>query len=123
MPRLPGRGDDLGVVAVGEHGTAPPRSRLAPADRGVEVLGGRDLEPLHAGCERILVIGLDDQVKMGALDAEVDDAEVFAPGGREGGFADRPVGEPAAQIADRADDPQHDVYGMPGDQRGPRLVR
>jgi hypothetical protein len=47
MPCLPRRGDDLGVVAIGEHGTAPAWTGLALADRRVEVLGGRDLEALH----------------------------------------------------------------------------
>jgi hypothetical protein len=120
---LPRRGDDLGVVAIGEHCASTSRPGLAAADRGVEVLGRRDLEALHARCERVLVVGLDEQVEMRALDAEVDDAEVVAPGGRERGLADRLVGEPAAQVADRADHPQDDVHRVPRDKLRPYLVR
>jgi len=39
-----------------------------------------------------------------ALDTEVHDPEVFAQRSREGRFADRLVREPAAQVADLADD-------------------
>jgi hypothetical protein len=41
-------------------------------------------------------VGLDEQVDVRALDTDVHDPEVFAPGGGERGFADRTVGEPAA---------------------------
>jgi len=57
------------------------------------------------------------------LDADVDDPEVLAPGRGQRGFADRLVREPAAQAADRADDPQDDVHRMPRLELGPRLVR
>jgi hypothetical protein len=123
VPRLRWRGDDLGVVAIGEHGAPPTRPWLALADRRVEVLGGRDLEPLHARRQRALAVSLDEQVHMCALDADVHDAEVLAPRGRQRGFADRAIGEPAAQVADRTDDPQDDVHGMPRLELGPRLVR
>ena len=69
------------------------------------------------------MISLDEQVEVGALDAEVDDAKVFPPRRGERGFADRPVGEPTAQAADRANDAQDDVHRMPRGQRGPGLVR
>jgi hypothetical protein len=75
------------------------RAGLALADRRVEVLGGRDLEPLHARRQRVLVVGLDEQVHMGALDADVYDAEVLAPNGRQRGLADREIGEATAQAA------------------------
>jgi hypothetical protein len=123
VPRLRGRGDDLGVIAIGEHGAPTARPWFALADRRVEVLGGRDLEPLHARRQRALVVGLHEQVHMGALDADMHDAEVLAPGGRQRGFADRLVGEPAAQAADGADRPQDHVHRMPCLELGPLLVR
>ena len=123
MPRLPGRGDDLGVVAIGEHRAPAAWTGPVPADRRVEVLGGRDLEPLHARRQRVLVVGLDEQVDVRALDAEVDDPEVLASGRRERRFADRTIGEPAAQVADRADDPQDHVDRMPREQIRAGLVR
>jgi hypothetical protein len=113
VPRLTRRGDDLGVVTVGEHGAPPAGTRLALADRRVEVLGCRDLESLHPRCEGPLVVGFYEQVDVGTLDAEVHDPEAFAPSGGERGFTDRPVDTPAAQVADRADDPQHDMNGIP----------
>jgi hypothetical protein len=39
--------DDLGVVAVGEHRASATTAWPVLADRGVEVLGGRDLKALH----------------------------------------------------------------------------
>ena len=60
---------------------------------------------------------------MGALDAEVDDAEVLAPRRRERGFADCLVDAAPAQVADRADDPQHDVDRVARMKERPRLVR
>ena len=113
MTCLPRRGDDLGVVAIGEHGAAPAWPRLALADRRVEVLGGRDLEALHPQRQGRLVVGFDEQVHVRALDAEVNDPEVLAPSGGERGFANRPIDAPAAQVADRADYPQYDMNGIP----------
>ena len=123
MPCLPRRGDDLGVVAIGEHGAAPAWPRLALADRRVEVLGGRDLEALHPQRQGRLVVGFDEQVNVRALDAEVDDPEILAPGGRERRFPDRAIGEPAAQVADRADDAQDHVDWVPREELGSGLVR
>jgi hypothetical protein len=91
VPRLPRRPDDLGVVAIGEHRAAPSRSRLGFADRRVEVLGSGDLEPLHACCQRRLVIGFHQQMHVRALDADLDDPEVFASRGGQRGLADRLV--------------------------------
>jgi hypothetical protein len=51
-------------------------------------------------------------VEVRALDAEVDDPEVLAAGRGERRLADRPVGEPSAQVADVSDDAQHDVDRM-----------
>jgi hypothetical protein len=87
------------------------------------VLGGRDLEALHPARQRRLVVGLDPQVDVRALDADVDDPEVLASRRRERRFADRLVGEPAAQAAHRGDGPQHDVHRVPGVELGPLAVR
>src|SRR5882672_6946963 len=60
---------------------------------------------------------------MRPLDAELDDAEVLAPRRGERGFADRLVDAATAQVADRADNPQRDVQGIPRMQKRPLLVR
>src|SRR6185503_1756127 len=104
VTRLARVGDDLGVVSIREHGASPPRPWPAPADRRVEVLGRRDLEALHPRGERALVLGLDDQVQVGALDAEVDDAKVLAQRGGQRGLAHRLVGGTPAQVADHGQD-------------------
>ena len=123
MPRLPRRGDDLGVVAIREHRAPAAWTGLALADRGVEVLGGRDLEALHPPRQGLLVEGFDEQVDVRALDADVHDPEVLAPGGGERGLADRAIREPAAQGADRADDPQDHVDRVPCMEVWTGLVR
>ena len=112
MAGLGRRRDDLGVVAVGEDRTPPPGARPALADRRVEVLGRRDLEALHAGRERALVVGFDEQVQVVALDAEVHDPEVLAHGGGQRGLANRLVGRAAAKVADGGHDAQDDVHRM-----------
>ena len=91
MPRLPRRGDDLGVIAIREHRASAARPRSILADRRVEVLGGGDLEALHPRRQRALVLGLDEQVHVRALDAEMDDAEVFAAERRDQRFANRAI--------------------------------
>src|SRR5579872_1613779 len=101
------------MIAIGEHDTATTRTRLALADRRVEVLGRRDLEALHPPRQRAAVVRLDDQMHVRALDAEVDNMEVVAPRGGERGLADRLVDAAPAQVADGADDPQCDVNGIP----------
>ena len=76
--RLPRRGDDLGLVAIGEHGASPAWPGPALADRRIEVLGGRDLKALHPRPQCLLGVGLDEQVDVRALDADVHDPKVFA---------------------------------------------
>jgi len=66
------------MIAVGEHRTPAARPRPVLADCRVEVLGGRDLKALHARRKCALAVGLDDQMEVRALDAEVHDPEVFA---------------------------------------------
>ena len=62
-------------------------------------------------------------MQVGALDAQVDDAKVLAPGGGERGFADRLEDAAAAQVADLAHDAQRDVDGMAFVEEWTRLVR
>ena len=76
MARLRGRRDDLGKVAIWKHVPSSARPRLAFADRRVEVLGGRDLKSLHPRRQRLLVLCLDDQMDVRALDADVHDTEI-----------------------------------------------
>jgi hypothetical protein len=123
MARLPRRRDDRGVVAVGEHYAPAARTGLALADRRVEVLGGRNLKALHSSGQRELVVGLDQQVDVCPLDAELDDAEVLASRCGERGLADRLVHAPPAQVADGADHPQDDVNRVPRVQERSFLVR
>jgi len=58
-----------------------------------------------------------------ALNAEVHDPEVLTQSGGERGLADRLVHTPAAQAADRTDDPQDDMDGMPRVEKRPLFVR
>jgi hypothetical protein len=116
------RRDDLGVIAVSKHGTAATRPGPVLADRRVEVLGGGDLKALHSRGEGALVLGLDEQMEVIALDAEVHDPEILAPRGSQRGLANCLVRRPASQAADRADDAQDDVHRVPRLQLGPRLV-
>jgi hypothetical protein len=87
------------------------------------MLGGRDLEALHPLRQGGLVAGLHQQVHVRALHAELDDAEVIAPGGGQCRLADRLVHASAAQVADCADNPQRDVDGVPRLEIRPLLVR
>ena len=111
------------MVAIGEHSASSSRPGLAFADRRVQVLGRRDLEALHSRRQRVLVVGLDEQVDVCTLDTDVHDPEVFAPGGGERGFADRAIGEPAAEVADRANGPQDHMDRIPCVQLRAGLVR
>ena len=113
MTGLGRRRDDLGVVAVGEYRTPPPGARPALADRRVEVLGRRDLEALHPGRERALVVGFDEQMQVVALDAQVHDPEVLTPRRGQRRLANCLVRRSAAQVADRRHDAQHHMHGMP----------
>ena len=76
VARSRGRRDHLDVVAIGEHPAAAP-ARTAP-ERGVDVPRRRDQEPLHPTGKRGLVIGLDKQVNMRSLQADVYDPEPLA---------------------------------------------
>ena len=123
MARLRRRRDDLGVIAVREHRSSPPWPRLSFADGCIEVLGRRDLEALHADSERALVIGLDQQMDVIVLDAQLHDAEVLAARRRQRGLSNRLVGTAATKLPDRRDHAQRDVHGIPGVQERALLVR
>ncbi|HEX8107071.1 MAG TPA: hypothetical protein VF516_05045 [Kofleriaceae bacterium] len=64
------------MIAIREHlATTAPRSI---PERGVDVPRRRDRETLHPACERSLVIGLDDQVDVRALQGDMHDPEPLA---------------------------------------------
>jgi len=70
---LPRRPQDVGVVAVGQHGSAP-------AHHPVEAKGDAARERLRAARERPHVVRLGDEVQVVTLDGEVDGAEVGPAG-------------------------------------------
>jgi hypothetical protein len=107
VPRLSRTRDDHRMVAVGKHRSASPWSRPALADRHVQMLRRGDLEALHAPREGGLVLRLDQQVNMRALDTEMHDPEVSAPRGDARCLADRLIRLPAPQAADGLDSPQN----------------
>jgi len=73
------RCDHLEVVAVGKHrASATP---LAVAEDRIDVPRRRDLEALHAARELAGVVSLDEQVDVGALQADVDDPDPLADRG------------------------------------------
>src|ERR1044071_5888834 len=71
MARLRRRRDDLHVIAIVEYLAFPPP--LAVPERSIDVLRGRDHEPLHAPRQRRLGLGLDDHVHVISLPADVHD--------------------------------------------------
>jgi hypothetical protein len=87
------------------------------------VLGRRDLEALHPPGQGSLVVGLDQQMDVRSLEAELDDAKVFAARSGQRGLADRLVHAAPAQIADSADHPQRDMHRVPCVQERPLPVR
>ena len=107
MTRLRGRRDHLDVIAVREHLASPPLP--GGAERGVDVTRRRDLEALHPAGERALVLGLDEQVDVGALQRDVHDAKPLAQGRRDRRVAHRLVHPAPPQAAYRRRDPQHHV--------------
>jgi hypothetical protein len=70
-----------------------------------------------------LVIGLDEQVDVVVLDAQLHDAEVLAASRRQRGLANGLVDTSAAKLADRCDHAQRDMHGIAGVQEWPLLVR
>ncbi|HET9620313.1 MAG TPA: hypothetical protein VFP84_03025 [Kofleriaceae bacterium] len=92
------------MVLIGEHGAA------ATCERGVDVPRGGDLKALHAARERDLVVGFDDQVNVGALNAQLDDPDAFVAGRDLGGSADRAEDREPTQVADVRRGAKHDVH-------------
>jgi hypothetical protein len=79
VPDLSGGGEVARVVAVGPDAAGA-------AGGAVDAPGGADGEAAQARGESRLVVRLDDEVNVVALDGEVDDAEVGAGCGSDGGF-------------------------------------
>src|SRR5262249_32655098 len=111
------RGRDRGRVIAEREDVA-----AASPQRAVEPLRGGDREALHAARERALVVGLDEQVQVIRLDADVDDAVVGAREAPRQRAADRAVRAELAEVADLARDAQDDVHGMPRRHLGARAM-
>ncbi|HEY1552857.1 MAG TPA: hypothetical protein VGG28_33740 [Kofleriaceae bacterium] len=90
------------VIAIAEHASPP-------ADRAIDELCRRDQEALHPLRERDIARGLDDQVKVSALDAEVDDANALVFRERDGRVANARVELTPPQCPDPRDDARDDV--------------
>ena len=86
-----------------EHATA------GAAQGPIEATGGDDLEGLHATGERAAIDGLDQQVDVIVLHADVDDAEVGAPEHVRGRRAQRAIRRRPAQPTDLGRHPEHHV--------------
>jgi len=61
-------------IAIGEH-RARRRSAFPRLITALRCFASRDLEALHPGRQGTLVVGLDDQMQVRALDTEVHDPE------------------------------------------------
>jgi len=120
MARLRRRLDHRQMVPIGEDLAAPPA--LAIPQCGVDVPRGRDHESLHPAGERCLVLGLDQQVHVVALQADMNDPEPFAQRRGDRGIAHRLVHRTPAQAADHRHDPHHDVQRMVRFECGSSIV-
>jgi hypothetical protein len=98
------------VVSIDEHLAAPPATSVA--QRRIDIPRGRDLESLHAPRKRELVLGLDQQVHVRALDTDVHDPELLALRRREGRVADGLVHVSSSQIPDDGNDTEHDMQRL-----------
>src|SRR5664279_4147757 len=86
--------------------------------------GSRDLERLHALREHTLVVRLADQVDMGVLQAEVNDAKGrLARHHPLQSATDRPIRIEIAKPSDLRRDPDRDVLRMPTIDRSTAFVR
>jgi hypothetical protein len=79
------RPDHLHVIAVIEHLASPPP--LAIPEHSIDVLRGRDHEPLHPLRQRRPVLGLDDHVHVIPLQADMHDPQPLAHRRRDRGLA------------------------------------
>ena len=96
------RGVFVRVIAIDEHLSAVPEPRIEPLRR-------RDQQALHAFAERAFVVGLDDEVDMRSLNAEMDDAEIRARQRRLQRAANRSIASPPAQSPDLRRDSHGDT--------------
>src|SRR4051812_41162277 len=87
------------------------------------MLRRRDLESPHAVRERDAIVGLDEQVDVRALHADVDDAKVRPTERRHQGFPERVIGVEAAQVADLLDGADGHLNGLAGPERRASRVR
>ena len=109
------------MIPIREHASS---STAAPvSQRRVHVASDRDLEALHATRERGLVLGLDEQMHVRALDADVDHANAFADRSHDRRVAYGLVQTAAPQAADGGHHAQRDVLRVASIDRRPRLVR
>jgi hypothetical protein len=112
--------DHLDVITIGKHLAAAPARTLS--ERGVDVPRRRDCEALHPAGERHLVIGLDEQVNMRALQADVDDPEPLAQRRGDRGVAQRLVHRAPPQAPHLRRHPHHDVQRMVRLELRPRFM-
>ena len=61
---------------------------------------------MHAGRERVFVLGLDEQMNVRALDAQLHDPEVLSQSSGQRRLANRLVHASSAQVADLANHAQ-----------------
>jgi len=115
VAHCPRGGECPGVIAIPPHGPVP-------AERTVRRARHADGETPDAAAERPALIGLDEEMEMIVLHAEVEEAEVGAGGSGEGAADGRehPVGAQAADGRPRA---ERHVHGMRRAVRGARNVR
>jgi len=79
-------------------------------------------KPLHAAREGVLIVGLDEQVQVVRLDADVDDAVIGAGEAGAERAADRAIHAQDAQVADLAGETEDDVHGVARDDLGARAM-
>ena len=121
VPHLARRAQDPRVIAVREH-RAVAALAGARADHVVDVPRRRDQEPLHPVRQRAPVLGLDDQVQVRALHAQVHDPERLELQHRERRLADRQIHVARAQRADARHHARHDMHRLARAQLRPALV-
>src|SRR6266496_2481502 len=116
VPDLGGRAEHVRVVAVGEDGAATSHE---PVERASDA----NLEPLHAARERRVVLRLEDEVEVVALDRHVCHAHeaTFARGPER--VLDDPEASPAAQVPHVLLDPQRHVHGVAARRPPAAVVR
>lgn len=111
------RGERACVVAIGEHATGA-------AYEAIESARDADLERTKPARERVLVLGFDDEVQVGVLEREVNDAKIRAALVR---FEERRLHGAQLELRpERRELPRHPerrVDGMIRDVHGPRTMR